>query len=229
VLWAYLDESGTHKGSSSVKVAGFVGNENEWRYFQNKWVKKLAQYNMDYFHAKNPNCDALRPHLAKEIIKRNLYGVGCSINPDDYNNYASHQFKSTIGNAYAICAFICAIHIADIAKDNNWGPVSFVLESGQPNVNFVGNMLKSMINDDRFNIAGVMIAGKKVFIPLQTADFLVHLYDAQNEDDKKWFNYLIKNGNLNYVNIPNDEIERTSQTIKQLYSRQRYLRNKTKR
>ncbi len=158
VIWAYLDESGTHRGSSLIKVAGYVGNETEWKYFQKKWVQKLSKFDMEYFHAKNPKCDKLKPHLAREIIKRKLFGVISFLSPEDYNKYADNQFKSTLGNAYAICAYMCVMKIADISKDNGWGPVSIVIESGQPNIDHIERIIKSMINDDRFNIAGIMIA-----------------------------------------------------------------------
>ena len=176
MLWAYLDESGTHKGSPLVVVAGYAGGHNEWRLFERSWRKKLIDYNIDFFHAKNPKCDILRPHLVNEILKRKLYGVICAISPDEYNLYADNRFRSTIGNAYAACTYSCALEIAKIARNNELGKISIVIESGQPNSKYVEKTLKLFMKNPKYDIAGVMLGKKEDFVPLQNSKFLVSYF-----------------------------------------------------
>jgi len=229
VLWAYLDESGTHKGSSLIVVAGYAGGHNEWRLFERSWRKKLVDHNIELFHAKDHKCDILRPHLVDDILKRKLYGVICAINPDEYNLYANHHFRSTIGNAYAACTYSCALQLAQIARDNELGKISIVIESGQPNSEYVEKTLKMFMKSPRYDIASVTLGDKKEFIPLQTADFLSHIFDVENNDDKIYLDQLINGGNLFRVIIPPDGIERTAKNIKAAYARNRYLKRKAKK
>jgi hypothetical protein len=229
VLWAYLDESGTHKGSPLVVVAGYAGGHNEWRLFERNWQKKLANYNIEYFHAKDPKCDILRPYLADEILKRKLYGVICAINPDEYNLHANHHFKSTIGNAYAACTYSCALEIAKIARNNELGKISIVIESGQPNSEYVEKTLKLFMKSQNYDIASVALGNKKDFIPLQTADFLSHIFDVKINDDKIYLDQLINSGNLFRVIMPPDGIEKAAKNIKAAYARNRYLKRKAKK
>lgn len=228
MLWAYLDESGTHQGSHNLSVVGYVGNKKEWDIFDKNWSKRLADTEIEYFHANNPKCDFLRPDLASAITKRDLRGMICAINPDVYKKQTDHQFRSTLGNTYSICTFLCALHISSYAKENKLGRVTFVIEAGQPNAEFVELTLKSMMSYDEYGIAGVMLGNKKDFVPLQTADFLSHAFSTDGENEKAWLEYLVKFGKVNYVIIPLQAIREGEQAIKRMHSRNRYLKRKEK-
>lgn len=226
---AYLDESGTHKGSHILSVAGYLGTRKEWRIFEINWSKHLANTGIEYFHANNPRCDFLRPDLAIAITKRNLRGMLCAIDPEVYNKEVNHQFKSTLGNTYAICTFMCALSLATYAKHNKLGPISFVIETGQPNSVFIERLLKSMMGDEEYNIAGVTLANKKQFVPLQTADFLSHIFSTNGENEKAWFEYLVEFGKINYIIMPLQAVREAEQTIKAMHSRNRYLKRKERK
>jgi Protein of unknown function (DUF3800) len=228
VLWAYLDESGTHKGARVLSVAGYVGTKKEWNLFEKNWSGCLAGTGIEYFHANSPKCDFLRPDLALSITKRNLRGMLCAIDPEIYNKQTSHQFKSTLGNAYAICTFSCALSIVTYAQQNNLGRVTFVIEAGQPNAEFIERMLKSMMADDEHKIAGVMLANKKDFVPLQTADFLSHVFSTNGDNEKAWFEYLVKFGKINWVMIPLQGVRDIELSIKEMHSKKRHLKCKAR-
>jgi hypothetical protein len=229
VLWAYLDESETHKGSPLIVVAGYAGGHNEWRLFERSWRKKLIDHNIEFFHAKDSKCDILRPYLVDNILKRKLYGVICAISPDEYNLHATPHFKSTIGNAYAACIYSCTLQLAQIARDNELGKISIVIESGQPNSEYVEKTLKLFMKSPRYDIASVTIGDKKDFVPLQTADFLSHIFDIGNNKNKYYLGQLISSGNLFRVVIPPGGIEKTAKNIKAAYDRNRYLKRKSKK
>ena len=49
-LSGYFDESGTHKGSAALAVAGFVGKADDWGAFTYEWGEALAKWGIEYFH-----------------------------------------------------------------------------------------------------------------------------------------------------------------------------------
>jgi Protein of unknown function (DUF3800) len=51
VLQAYLDDSGTHRGSPWCVVAGYFGSERKWNVFDRQWRKVLEKEGIEEFHA----------------------------------------------------------------------------------------------------------------------------------------------------------------------------------
>jgi len=49
-LYGYFDESGTHKGSRSFALGGFLGAAAEWGAFQFEWEAALKEFGLPYFH-----------------------------------------------------------------------------------------------------------------------------------------------------------------------------------
>lgn len=223
LIEAYLDESGAHRGSKILCVAGYAGIRSEWDAFEKEWRNQLAQFGISYFHAKSPKCDILKPYLVDVIKRRNLRGVVCSVSLDDFNTHAGSQFKSTLGNAYAVCAFMCGLEFAKWTKENNLGGLSLVLENGQPNIDFVERIFKSMMDDENSVIAGVAVARKVDFIPLQAADFLSHVCGVY---DRSWFEILMQSGNVVHAHLTLEQIAETSQEIKKTIAQHRNLRRR---
>ena len=50
VFSAYFDESGTHKGSPCVVIAGYVSKVSQWAEFTREWQEVLDEYNLKHFH-----------------------------------------------------------------------------------------------------------------------------------------------------------------------------------
>ena len=51
VLQAYLDESADEKTRYFFCVGAFLTSESEWRIIQEKWVKRICENGIKYFHA----------------------------------------------------------------------------------------------------------------------------------------------------------------------------------
>jgi hypothetical protein len=49
-LYGYFDESGTHKGSTSFALAGFLGRADEWGVFAYRWQEALGGFGLPFFH-----------------------------------------------------------------------------------------------------------------------------------------------------------------------------------
>ncbi len=50
MLAVYFDESGTHKGSDCVTVAGYIGDSQSWKRYDAEWQAALKAYGLPYFH-----------------------------------------------------------------------------------------------------------------------------------------------------------------------------------
>ena len=91
----------------------------------------------------------------------------------------------------------------------NLGKVSFVLESGQPNIDRIRATLEFIQKDESFNIAHVGVASKNAFKQLYAADFLAH----SRTSDPYWWEMLHETGNVLNGNLPPNRIRETSERI----------------
>lgn len=181
VIQAFFDESGTHDGAKRLVVAGWFGNRKAWKSLIKEWRIYLDRANIPYFHAKDSKCRSLRTPLVQAILKRNLYGIVCSVAPVDFKKYASDLFKNTFGNAYSMCAFECAQIMHEIAVRGRLEPIAVYYEAGQPNTDFIVKSLnRVMTYIPDFRLSEVSIVSKKDFIPLQAADLLAHVISTNN-------------------------------------------------
>jgi len=182
VVEAFMDESGTHKGAPLVAVGAVIGAHWQWRKFLSMWDDKP-------FHAKEPKCDPLKPALFDAFQECELESFVASMAPHDYKNHANAHFRSGLGNPYSVCTFACAIGVSKYCRDNKLGEIAFVIEAGQPNVDFVRETLEYMRTKERYRIASVAVAAKKKFVQLCTADFLAH----SRTSEPGWFHNLEEN------------------------------------
>jgi hypothetical protein len=199
---AFIDESGTHRGSPRVSVAAVVGSHWQWRRFLSYWGAR-------YFHAKDPKCSPLKHGLFDAMQDSELESFVASIKPEDYRDYATEHFKTGLGNPYSVCAFASAMGVSKYCRANKLGKVALVIEGGQPNVEFVGQALEYMRTKERFGIASVAIANKKEFVQLCTADFVAHSSTSHEE----WYQRLNASGRLSQDHTPPEKLVRMSRQI----------------
>lgn len=208
VMEAFMDESGTHKGSPTVSVAAVVGAHWQWRRFLSFWDDR-------YFHAKDPRCAPRKHGLFEAMQDSELKSFVAWIKPEDYRAHATAHFRSGLGNAYAVCAFASAMGVCKFCRDNNLGKIAFVLESGQPNVEFVRQTLEYMQTKERYRIASVAVANKKDFVQLCTADFVAH----SRTSDEEWFGFLYDSGRVSQDHITSEKLARMSSQITEAVNR----------
>jgi hypothetical protein len=215
---AYLDEGGTHAGSPILSVAGYFGLHEQWSKFLDRWPHAE-------FHACEPKYDHLKPSLADAIDYALLPGTEVCIRPDMFKEHANGDIKAHLGNAYAVGAFLCAVIICDKAQAivSN-ARVSFVLEDGQPNIDWVRRMLISMMLE--YPIASVTVAQKSDFPQLHPADFLAH---SRAITDTPWLNRLFGNAQVNEIAVDGKTIADTSAQVARFMKRYRGQKMKERR
>jgi len=204
VFEAFVDESGTHKGASVLSVAAMVGAHWQWKKFLSYWDNR-------YFHAKESKCAPLKPALFDAIQFSELEGFTAWMKPEDYEDHTTARFRSSMGNAYAMCTFACAIGVCKFARDAKLGKVAFIIESGQPNVEWIKSVLEYMHAKERYGIASVAVAKKKDFVQLCTADFLAH----SRSSDLTWYQRLFDTCRVSSAHLKSDKLKDICQTIEE--------------
>lgn len=212
---AFLDESGTNPETPVLSVAGFYGDISQWSLYRSAWLP-----HSEAFHAKD---DAyLFPQLFAAIEASKVNGILTTIGKETYRQHANAHLKTALGNPYSISAFLCVVAICREVGDKR---VSFVLEEGQPNLQWVNEVLQAMVNDDRWCIASVTAAKKTDFIELHAADFVSHISSAH---EKEWLEKLFDAGRLKMGHITEEMIRDSGPQVTELFRRARHLRNKAK-
>jgi hypothetical protein len=215
VMTAFLDESGTNDKLHCVSVAGFFGNQDQWKEFRRVWKPHSAG-----FHALNSAGSF--PLLCEAIEASQIHGVVITLWKDHYKQLATDHMRSFMGNPYAICSFICAMQICEEVNT----PTSFVFEQGQPNFEFVERILNAMMDSGEYCIASVTGAKKTDFIELHPADFISHCMSTYKKPplQRLFDGKLLKHGH-----IQEDKLREVAPELTKLVHRARKERMKAKK
>jgi hypothetical protein len=216
VIEAYIDEGGTHSGSPILSVAAYGGAHEQWVEFLSLWGNQP-------FHARVDH--ALKPKLFNVIERCQLEAVVAWVDPKDFDKHAALELKRSLGNAYAVCAFACALQLQKLANQNSVGPISFVIEKGQPNGEYIERVLKSVSAEENSGIAAVALADKRDFVQLITADFLAHSRSTSND----WYRRLTEAGGVAAFHITPRRLEKISSQIEEMAKKYRYARDKRRK
>src|SRR5690242_12174988 len=122
---AYLDESGTHHGAKVSLMAGFVGDDRQWRKFEKRSGKLFKRHRVDIFHTidvRRGDADFARwsvdrklgfldefQHIVNATIQA---GVTSVLREDDYAYYSKLEWhkKSRLDSKNAILFRRCLAH-----------------------------------------------------------------------------------------------------------------------
>lgn len=180
-ITVYMDESGTHKGAALLTVAACATGSDNWERFGAAWERRLREANCSCFHASNRRHRRLKPVLLEEIKKQPIFASLASVKPEDFEDNAGSLYQEYMGNAYATCAYWCAVKADLWAEELGYEEVAYVIEHGQPNAEHVEMALKSTIELPAFRTVAVTTVPKSSFVQLQVADFLGHSRSTGNE------------------------------------------------
>lgn len=217
VLHAFLDESGTSDDTPMLTVAGFYGNEQQWRLF-----RKLWKPNSSGFHARVS--DAMFSHLSSAIISSEIHGIFITLHKQMYKVLATDHMKSFMGNPYALCAFQCVLSICEEVHK----PTSFVLEQGQPNLSFVKGILEYMMDAGTACVSAVASAKREDFIELHPADCASHCASFVR-DHEDWLQRLMDAKLLKHGHITEEIIRDIAPEATAIVNRAKNERLKAKR
>jgi len=190
VFTAYLDESGTHKESDVVAVAGFISDTSRWKKFSQEWQKALDDYGLEYFHMtdfenrqkqfKNWEGQERKNRLNRflRIIKKHvLYSVGWVVPRQSFDAIFSDPAKAICGDAYGLAAIACVRSSAKIMVSmDSWA--EYVLETGAKGRGALLWISREGQKDpewrDNNRMQSLKFQDKRRFLPLQAADILAY-------------------------------------------------------
>ncbi len=216
VIRAFFDESGTNPETPVLGVAGCYGNRDQWKKFRELWKPHSVG-----FHALRSA--ELFAFLTDAMATAKIESMLVSVSKETYKAYASSHFKTALGNAYAACALNCAVQICKHIEPNKG---SFVLESGQPNLEFVQGILEYMMKSREWCIAAVAKANKEDFIELHCADFVSHICSSH---DTLWMGKLFELGILRHGHLTSKDLEDASANATMLFQKSKTVRKALKR
>lgn len=199
-LTAYLDESGTHGGSTATVMAGVMANAYQWDRFEAEFDRLRSHYGFRIFHTKkfkkrggdfrgwHPLRQAALLHdlaMLTSVPGTFIDAVTVMLDNADYKaNYISGEKprRLRLESKYGLCFRNCLMYfILEAMKWVHEGAppkLHFVLESGHPNVNEainIFNEVKEEIRGYGVDLLGeVTVADKDDRTPLMIADFLAH-------------------------------------------------------
>lgn len=226
VIEAYIDESAkTLIGRPVYAVGGFLGTRDEWRRFEEIWQPALDAAGIAYYHGKDSKCDKLRGPMVSAIRSSGVRGFTNSVFKDEYAQ-GGKELKATLGNHYAFLCASMALHIRNWARETGNGPIAYVLEDGQPNVEHVLRVIRQLVGSDAMSVA---CAGKRDFVGLQVADFLAH-HTAALDVGLVWIQKLLGEGpgHVKWGHLNQDGIALMSNGMRDILRRYRHAKRQRK-
>jgi hypothetical protein len=120
LITCFLDESGTHgRASSNIVVAGFLGNSDSWRIFEDRWLQLAEEYPEIFpVHGKDllskkglyltwssEKYWKLIVELSAVIGRANLIVISCGLHNADYQSYRKRLIGTKVraDSAYGMC------------------------------------------------------------------------------------------------------------------------------
>lgn len=199
ILTAYLDESGTHDGSSVTVMAGMLANARQWEAFEKDFRRIKARHHFKIFHTKkfkkkdgdfkgwtDGQCLALMADLAPLTATAFTEGVSVKLDNADYETEfragekpRRMRLDSRYGFCFRNCLTFFAIEGLKRVHRGQYPKLHFVLESGHKNAGDalrIFNEVKAELEADGCNMLGdLLFADKDKCDPLMMADFLAHM------------------------------------------------------
>ncbi len=197
IFTAYLDESGTHGGSDTVAVAGYVSNGTQWLQFEKDWQQALGEFGIERFHMVefahskgafetwSEEQRRVRLAILAEIIKKRTLGsVATSFSSADYRDTFSLEADRFVGGAYGLAATMTfmALGVA-FARIGVFGSIEYVYEAGALGAVQVRRAFDENFADPgqkhRMRLSSLQFRTKQEDVPLQAADILAYEWNLQ--------------------------------------------------
>ena len=188
----YFDESGTHSGSDTVAVAGYLAVPAAWEHFEQEWRVALADFGLDAFHMTDFANRAqvyegweeheYRDRFARlvDIINRHvLCSIGAAIPMSAYREAFSTEATGAHAAPYVLATSMCITLAARVVRAQSFDArIAYVFESGARGQGDVLEMFtanqRDEANREHHRLLRVAFEGKREFVPLQAADILAY-------------------------------------------------------
>jgi Protein of unknown function (DUF3800) len=184
----YFDESGSHKGSPVLCVAGYLFEKEQCQKLDLAWAEVLHGFQLPYFrmvdcaHGSGPfqslnmreriQCET---EMIKLIGQYAMLGLAIAVNENEYNTWL--HGLSPAGDAYTFCCWQILAGIRTWIKNNQFqGEIAYFYEAGHESGSQANALMNRIFNNPKlrseyFYAAHAFVDKRKVR-PIQTADIL---------------------------------------------------------
>jgi Protein of unknown function (DUF3800) len=222
MLRAYFDESGSHKDSPILAIAGAVAPERAWEPLEPKWQKILDEFvdkGVKEFHMydcihgfgqftriEEPFRKYIIRQLTNIIIGTNLSFISSSIRETDFNTIRETKDTYGFNDPMSLC-FSSAM--ADLEKWSiehaDGDPIAVVFDQTEENGPKIEKIARLYSEYPRKIIKSLAFASREDCIPLQVADMLVYQvrYQWGLKDPMAEVQFLgeMLNGKFNHITM----------------------------
>jgi hypothetical protein len=190
-LAAYFDDSGSHKDSPVVCVAGAAASISQWTKFSRLWDRHLRRHHLECFHMTDfvsghgPYRDwdkSKKSWVLSDLvrtIKSNVqFLAGNAVFRKDFQAAIAKHPNPCVRDEYHFCALlnIPALGLWKL-ESNNREPIRMYFASGNKLMNRHVRLIQADFtvpeNQAAYGIAGIDVASKRD-APLQAADVIVY-------------------------------------------------------
>ncbi len=217
VLWGYFDEAGHFRGAGDyLCMAGYIGDEDGWNAFTERWGKLLRKYGITAVHMKD--MIALQDEYGKlgwdhdyrdkvvlpefiEVIKDHLaVGLGIAVDLKHLRQMPPESQKA-IGDPYYLCFMRMIRLVIDTARKAGVEfPMALIFDDSEEYSIKCYRLLSRLRQENaevKSLIGSISFADDAIYYPLQAADVLA--YESLKElkqkaggyDSRKHFNNLV--------------------------------------
>jgi hypothetical protein len=190
LIHAYMDESGTHKNSQVMCIAGYLFQGFRAKLFTRDWGRILRGEGLQYFRMSEcaPGAGQFRGmplekrmSIAGELIrlihKHTTFGFAVVISERDYLEQATPQAVRHHGQAYTLCMHSVLATILRWTKRARYtGSIAYFIESGHAHQREANDRLTQLAADElsreQIHYASHSFVDKRIARPLDAADML---------------------------------------------------------
>jgi len=189
---AYFDESGTHKGSAAVALAGYLSTTEGWEAFDHQWKPVLKKYGIEFFHmadfaqrqgqfrgwSEDRRRECLR-ELHDIICGNAIASVGYGLSRAAYDAIVCAKADDFMGGPYGLLASTLLIDFSGLLRLLGVRSlIAYRFESGAEGIGQVASVfdhnLASPGHSAFHRLLSFGIENKRKFTPLQAADILAY-------------------------------------------------------
>lgn len=219
----YFDESGTHRGSRIMAMAGYWFDADQARKFSRDWAKELRRFGLSAAHqtdcalgygdykgmAKSRRVE-VQKCLIEHIKRRSKFSFAACVGKDIYDEIMDGIVGAP--SAYTFLLLLCVNKVReDIEFSKYGGRIAYFFESGHANASEANKFMNHMasVDPEAYRYAAHAFADKKIALPLQAADMMVwqtrHFFERAldgHQTMRKDFSALCRPQDMNSIVEP---------------------------
>ena len=195
-LTGYFDASGTHDGSETVVLAGWLSTDRGWIPFEEQWRALLGHYGLSMFHMREfahhrgefehwsePQRRIRFSEFVETITRYALSSVAVAVPVKEFEEEFTPAARRHVGGAYGFAASVLMLEVARFVEESlkpEGSPfqVAYVLEKGDLGAGQVMKLFQANMMDEksaaREHLLSFRIEDKRKFVALQAADILAY-------------------------------------------------------